>query len=137
MPGACLSSVGVNMPHEGSEKPSVVLVVEDEPLVRLCAVRMIEEAGFEVLEAATADDAIRTLESRNDVRVVFTDVQMPGSMDGIKLAQAVRRRWPPVKLIVTSGLGKVKLTDIPEGGRFFSKPYDPLQVRDALRELTL
>jgi CheY-like chemotaxis protein len=80
---------------------SVVLIVEDEPLVRWSGLKMLEDADFEVIEAANADEAIRILESRNDIRVVFTDVQMPGSMDGLKLAHAVRNRWPPIKIIVT------------------------------------
>jgi CheY-like chemotaxis protein len=80
-----------------SQRP-VVLVVEDEYLIRVSAVQMIEEAGFELLAASDADEAIRILESRNDIRAVFTDVQMPGSMDGIRLARVVRNRWPPVAL---------------------------------------
>jgi CheY-like chemotaxis protein len=74
----------------------VVLVVEDEALVRMTAVGMIEEAGFEVLGAANSDEAILLLEARRDITVVFTDIEMPGSMDGLRLAQAVRGRWPPI-----------------------------------------
>lgn len=74
-----------------------MLVVEDEPLLRMNAVDMIETAGFQVLEAGSADDAIAILEKRDDIRVVFTDIQIPGSMDGLKLARAVRGRWPPIK----------------------------------------
>lgn len=74
------------MAREISEKSAVVLIVEDEPLVRLCAVTMVEEAGLDVIEAANADEAIRILENRSDIRVVFTDIQMPGSMDGLNLA---------------------------------------------------
>lgn len=81
----------------------VVLVVEDEPLVRLFASDMIEEAGFEVLQAADATDAIVTLEDRLDVRVVFTDVDMPGGIDGIMLAICIRERWPSIQIIITSG----------------------------------
>ena len=72
----------------------VVLVVEDEPLLRLFATDMIEEAGFEVLQAPNASAALMTLEERLDVRVVFTDVNMPGGIDGIMLAICIRRRWP-------------------------------------------
>ena len=78
-----------------SENP-VILVVEDEVLVRMVAVSVAEESGFEVLSAATADEAIGILETRSDIRLVFTDVHMPGSMDGLRLAHAVRGRWPPV-----------------------------------------
>jgi CheY-like chemotaxis protein len=114
-------------------KAPAVLIVDDEPLVRLCAVETVEDAGFEVIEAANADEAIRILESRSDIHVVFTDVHMPGSMDGLKLAHAVRNRWPPIKIIVTSGREKVAEQDLPAGGRFVAKPYDPSGIRDALR----
>jgi CheY-like chemotaxis protein len=85
-----------------SRRP-VVLIVEDEFLLRMDAVDMIAAAGFEVVEAINADDAIEILESRPDITAVFTDIQMPGTMDGLKLARAVRGRWPPVKIIATSG----------------------------------
>jgi CheY-like chemotaxis protein len=113
----------------------VVLVVEDESLIRLNALAMVEEAGFEAIAASDADDAIRILERRNDIRAVFTDVQMPGSMDGMRLARVVRRRWPPVALIVTSGHTNVLESDLPTGGRFLKKPYEPMQIETALREL--
>ena len=96
---------------------------------------MIEDAGFEVVEAANADEAILLLESRNDIRIVFTDVHMPGSMDGLRLAQAVRNRWPPIKLIVTSGQMMVPESELPTGGRFFSKPYQPSELSRVLNEL--
>jgi CheY-like chemotaxis protein len=117
-----------------SKRP-VVLIVEDEFLLRMDAVDMITAAGFEVVEAANADAAIEILEARRDITVVFTDVQMPGSMDGLKLAQAVRGRWPPIKIIATSGHVHVRETDLPEGGRFLPKPYNPMQVTGMLREL--
>jgi CheY-like chemotaxis protein len=115
---------------------SVVLIVEDEFLLRMEAVGMIAAAGFEVLEAANADEAIEILESRRDVTVIFTDIQMPGSMDGLKLARAVRGRWPPIKIVATSGHVHVLETDLPEGGRFLAKPYSPFQITGVLRELT-
>ena len=116
-------------------KRPVVLIVEDEFLLRMDAVDMIAAAGFEVVEAANADEAIEILEARRDITVVFTDIQMPGSMDGLKLAQAVRGRWPPIKIIATSGHVDVSETDLPEGGRFLPKPYNPMQVTGVLREL--
>ena len=118
-----------------SRRP-VVLIVEDELLLRMNAVEMIEAAGFEAVEAANADEAIAILESRRDITVVFTDIQMPGSMDGLKLARAVRGRWPPIKIVATSGHVGVGERDLPEGGRFLLKPYSPLQVTGVLRELT-
>jgi CheY-like chemotaxis protein len=118
-----------------SRRP-VVLIVEDEFLLRMDAVDMIEAAGFAVAEAANADQAIEILEARSDITVIFTDIQMPGSMDGLKLARAVRGRWPPIKIVATSGHVHVSETDMPAGGRFLPKPYSPAQVTGVLRELT-
>ncbi|MGO8913449.1 MAG: response regulator [Bradyrhizobium sp.] len=118
-----------------SNRP-VVLVVEDEFLLRMDAVDMIAGAGFEVVEAANADQAIEILESRRDVTVVFTDIQMPGSMDGLKLARAIRGRWPPIKIVATSGRASLGETELPEGGRFLPKPYSTRQVTGVLHELT-
>jgi CheY-like chemotaxis protein len=119
-----------------ASKRPVVLIVEDEFLLRMNAADMIGAAGFEIVEAANADQAIEILESRRDITVIFTDVQMPGSMDGLKLARAVRGRWPPIKIVATSGLDNVAETDLPEGGRFLPKPYSPVEVAGVLRELT-
>jgi CheY-like chemotaxis protein len=114
----------------------VVLIVEDEFLLRMHAADMIAAAGFEVVEAGNADQAIEILEARRDIGVVFTDIQMPGSMDGLKLARAVRGRWPPIKIVATSGRVHVAQTDLPEGGRFLPKPYGPKEIAGVLRELT-
>src|SRR3954470_24429315 len=100
------------------DRKAVVLVVEDETLVRLSTVEIVEGAGFETIAAANADEAIRILESRSDIRAVFTDVQMPGSIDGLRLARVVRDRWPSVALIVTSGQTNVSESGLPEGGLF-------------------
>jgi two-component system, response regulator PdtaR len=86
-----------------NETPAVVLVVDDELLLRMFAVEMVEDAGFTSVEAANADQAVSILESRTDIALLFTDIQMPGSMDGLKLAHAVHKRWPPIKIIVVSG----------------------------------
>jgi CheY-like chemotaxis protein len=110
-------------------------VVEDETFLRMNAVDMIESVGFEVLEAATADEAIRILEARGDISIVFTDIQMPGSMDGLKLARAVRGRWPPIKIVATSGHINVTKDDLPEGGRFLPKPYSWSQLASTLQQL--
>ncbi|WP_375414747.1 response regulator [uncultured Bradyrhizobium sp.] len=117
-------------------KGPVVLIVEDEFLLRMNARDLIQAAGFNVVEAANADEAIEILESRRDITVVFTDIQMPGSMDGLKLAQAIRGRWPPIKIIATSGHVSVTQEDLPEGGRFLPKPYSPVEIISMLRELT-
>ncbi|ABD86791.1 response regulator [Rhodopseudomonas palustris] len=118
-----------------SKKKPIVLVVEDELLLRAAAVDFIEAAGFSVLEAASADEAIEILEARDDIRVVFTDIQMPGSMDGLKLAQAVRGRWPPIEIIATSGHVSVGPDDLPARGRFVRKPYSPAQIASMISEL--
>jgi CheY-like chemotaxis protein len=123
-----MNSARVNRP--------IVLIVEDDFLIRMNAAGMIEDAGFEVVEAASADEAIVILEARLDIRVVFTDIQMPGSMDGVKLARFVRGRWPPIKIVVTSGFVNVGKDDLPEGGRFLPKPYRSEQIVATLRELT-
>jgi CheY-like chemotaxis protein len=117
-------------------KRPVVLVVEDDFLIRMHAAEMIADAGFDVVEAASADEAIAILEDRLDITVVFTDIQMPGSMDGLKLAAAIRGRWPPIKIVATSGFVNVRQDDLPGGGRFLPKPYSPEQIVRTLRELT-
>jgi len=110
----------------------VVLVVEDEPIIRLHAAMTIEDAGYDVLEAANADEAIALLESRPDIRVVFSDIEMPGSMDGLRLIHAVRHRWPPVLLVLTSGRVSPTADELPENTVFLHKPYLP---RDLLRAM--
>src|SRR5258708_9390406 len=98
-----------------SRRP-VVLIVEDEFLLRMDAVDMIAAAGFEVVEAGNADEAIDILEARRDITVVFTDIQMPGSMDGFKLARAVRCPWPPIKIVATSGHADLRELYLPQAG---------------------
>ena len=117
-----------------SGKP-VILVVEDEVMVRMMAVFVGEDSGFEVLSAATADEAIKILESRSDIRLVFTDVNMPGSMNGLKLAHAVRRRWPPVELLVTSTFSNIMAEELPERGRYLAKPYDVAALSEAFQQM--
>ncbi len=112
-----------------------VLVVEDDAIVRAEAIDLCEEAGFTTYEAKNADQAIRMLERHSNIRVLFTDVEMPGTMDGLKLARAVRDRWPPVTIMVTSGRVKVGKDDMPENGLFFAKPYPPNGIVKALNEI--
>ena len=110
-----------------------MLVVEDEPLSRIHALNLVEQAGYVAIEASNADEAISILEARKDIRIVFTDIDMPGSMDGLKLARAIRDRWPPIELILTSGHFYLKDSDLPERGRFFPKPYRDEQIISALQ----
>ena len=110
-----------------------VLVVEDDFLSRLHAVNLVEDAGYIAVEASNADEAITILEARKDIRIVFTDIDMPGSMDGLKLAHAIRERWPPIELILTSGHFDLSHDEIPERGRFFPKPYRDQEIISALQ----
>src|SRR4051812_40338868 len=135
MCGTLHSSRGVKRMGLFDARRPVVLIVEDEFLLRMNAVDMVRAAGYEALEAANADDAIELLENRRDITVVFTDIQMPGSMDGLKLARAVRGRWPPIKIVATSGQVNITDADLPEGGRFLAKPYSSFQIASLLREL--
>ncbi len=116
--------------------PIRILVVEDETFIRMDAVEMLGAAGFDILEAANADEAIQMLERDIDIRLLFTDIDMPGSMNGLKLAVAVSDRWPPVGIIATSGHFKVQAGDLPAGARFIRKPYQSAQIISAVRELT-
>ena len=112
--------------------PAVVLVVEDEMLLRMRAVDMVEDAGFTSVEAVDADEAVAILESRFDIALLFTDIQMPGSMDGLKLAYAVHERWPPIKIILVSGQLRLANIDIPADSRFFGKP---LEAKEMIAEM--
>jgi CheY-like chemotaxis protein len=112
--------------------PTIVLIVEDEMLLRMRAVNMVEDAGFTPVEAVDADEAVAILESRSDIALLFTDIQMPGSMDGLKLAHAVRERWPLIKIILVSGQLKLANIDIPADSRFFGKP---LEAREMISEI--
>jgi CheY-like chemotaxis protein len=116
-------------------KRPVVLIVEDEFLVRMDTGAALDMAGFDVLEAGDADEAIAILSARNDIRLIFTDIHMPGSMDGLKLAHFVRDRWPPVKVVATSGRARITDSDLPEGGRFLPKPYSAAELTATLHEL--
>ena len=111
----------------------IVLIVDNEALIRISAVHIIEDAGFSALEASNADDAIKMLEERPDIRAVFTDINMSGSMDGLKLAHAIRDHWPALHLIVASGLNVED--KLPVNGRFIRKPYSAEQVTAVLCEL--
>jgi two-component system, response regulator PdtaR len=115
---------------------ALVLVVDDDFLVRMNAVFLLEEAGFDTLQAGTADEAIGLLETRSDIKVVFTDINMPGSMDGLALAHAVRGRWPTVGLLLTSGYVQVRNEDVPERGLFLRKPYQPAELVRMVQSLT-
>lgn len=110
-----------------------VLIVEDEPLIRMEAVDIVEEEGFPTCDVATADEAIAVFDRRSDIGVLFTDIDMPGTMDGLELARAVRQRWPSVHVIIASGAVDVTQLDVPTGCNCFPKPYPVSDVRELLR----
>lgn len=113
-----------------------ILVVEDEALIRLALVQLLEEAGYETYEARDADSAIRLLDQHHDVHIVVTDVDMPGTMDGVRLAHFVRGKWPPIKLVVISGKVGLSAHQLPEGTGFMSKPYEEKHMLELLAGLT-
>jgi two-component system, response regulator PdtaR len=115
--------------------PPVVLIVEDDSLLRLLASVVVEEAGCVALEAADADEAVALLESRPDISLLFTDVNMPGSMDGLQLAHAVRSRWPPMKIIVVSAEARLQPCELPSSSSFIGKPYCPAAMVEQLRSI--
>jgi DNA-binding NtrC family response regulator len=118
-----------------AQRKIAVIVVEDEPLIRIDISMSLEQEGFLVFEASNADEAIDILKAHSEIRLMFTDIDMPGSMDGLKLAEAVRDRWPPVKIIVASGHRALSDELLPVEGRFFSKPYDHTRVITTMREM--
>ena len=122
--------------NDGAQRIAV-LIVDDEALLRMHAADIVEEAGFLALEAKNADEAIEILESRSDIALLLTDIHMPGSMDGLKLAHAVRQKWPPIKILVVSGQIAPKLEDLPEDSQFWNKPFQAAEIIKVIRELTL
>lgn len=116
-------------------KLTKILVVEDEPLIRMDLALTLEEMGFSVLEASNANEAISLLEANGDIAAVVTDVDMPGTMDGFALAFAVRRRWPPCRLIVVSGHRRPAAGDMPDGSRFIPKPFATIELQRTLSDL--
>lgn len=115
----------------------VILVVEDETLVRLYAVALIEDAGCAAMQAASAAEAITLLESHAEIDAIFTDIDLPGGMDGMGLAAVVRGRWPPIEVIVTSGHAQISEGQLPERGYFLPKPYTGAQLSRVLDRLHL
>ncbi len=112
-----------------------VLVVEDEALIRLGIVDLLEEEGFDAYEAANSPEAIKVLERHSDISLVVTDVDMPGGMDGLKLAHFVRQKWPPIQLIVISGKVGLSPEMLPANARFFTKPYQDKHLLGMIGEL--
>ena len=127
------SPIGIISPS--SSAPRVVLVVEDDLLLRMLAVDVVEDAGYGAIEAADADEAFAILEERSNIALLFTDIQIPGSMDGLQLAHVVYKRWPPIKIILMSGQLKPSVNDIPLESRFIGKPTAPGVMIAELRDI--
>ena len=108
--------------------PMNVLVVEDEMVLRMRAVDIVQDAGFTAVEAVNADQALAILEARSDISLLFSDIQMPGSIDGLMLAPAVHKRWPRIKIILVSGQVNISDSDKPADSRFIGKPLDAMQM---------
>ena len=116
------------MNHSVAHFAKVVLIVEDDELLRLYAADMLQEAGFEVIKAENAADALSKMAERPDIHVLFTDVQMPGQLDGMALASKIHQLWPHVLLLITSGDAQPAMSDIRDYGDFLSKPYKGEEV---------
>jgi CheY-like chemotaxis protein len=115
---------------------TAVLVVEDEPLVRMLAADILEDEGFEVIEAATAPAALALLEKHEgEIAAVFTDIDMPGGMNGLELAAIVHARWPDMALVITSGVARLSADQLPGDGVFIAKPYASKTPVRIIREL--
>lgn len=115
--------------------PISVLVVEDEVLIRIDVAGTIEDLGFRTYQAGTADAAIALMERHDDIRILFTDIDMPGSMDGLKLASYIRERWPPVAIVITSGAMSVAEDAMPKNAVFVPKPYEIAGLSKTLKTI--
>jgi CheY-like chemotaxis protein len=115
--------------------PPIVLIVEDDMILRMRSVDIVEDAGYTPVEAVDADEALGILQSRSDIALLFTDIQMPGSMDGLQLAHAVYERWPQLKIILVSGQLKLSSAEIPRDSRFFGKPLVPGQIITEMQDM--
>ena len=118
------------MAQSALPKSCTILIVENEAIIRMELDDQLVEMGYQVLAASDAEEAIELLDAHPEIALLITDIAMPGSMDGIRLAQHVRGRWPPVRIIVTSGLGESLVSALPLNSIFLAKPYglDALQT---------
>ena len=116
------------------EKP-VVLIVEDEAIIRMETVQVVKDAGYAVLDAPNTDKAMIVLESRRDIRAVFTEIRVPGQRNGMELGRTIAERWPLIRLLMTSGTPKAD--DFPADWHYIQKPYDGAQIAIALRALVI
>jgi len=115
--------------------PPIVLIVEDDLILRMRSVDIVEDAGYTPVEAVDADEALGILQSRSDIELLFTDIQMPGSMNGLQLAHAVYARWPQLKIILVSGQLRLSSAEIPRDSRFFGKPLESAQMITEMQDM--
>jgi CheY-like chemotaxis protein len=121
--------------HVSGAARAVALIVEDDSLLRELAAELLDDAGFVALEAADAEQAIAVLEVRSDVAAIFTDINLPGLMDGLQLAHVVRERWPAIKIVIASGRVRPQRSELPPGSVFLEKPYRGAAVIAHLHDL--
>ncbi|MBP2302240.1 response regulator [Azospirillum picis] len=119
------------------ERRVPVLIVEDEPILRIDAVDMVEQAGFDAVEATNVEHAIRILEERKDIRVVYMDLDMPRGVKGIEIAAAIRNRWPPIEIILTAAFFTAADLDLPVRAEFFPKPIRKPDMIAAMRRMAM
>lgn len=112
---------------------AVILVIEDEPVLRLEIVDMLEDDGFEVVVATNVDNAIQILENRLDIRIVYIDLDMPRGVDGVKIAAAIRDRWPPIEIVLTASRVDGARVQLPVRSKFFPKPINRTSVIRTMR----
>jgi two-component system, response regulator PdtaR len=120
---------------KAAAKRPPILIVEDEPLVLMVAMDIIDDLGFKSVPAPDAEHALSILESRDDIRAVFTDINMPGAMNGVELAHMVKSRWPPIKLLIVTGQPLAQPSSLPAGSAFLKKPYSLRAVENSLHEI--
>ncbi len=119
-------------------KALVVVLVEDEFLVRALMADLLSDAGFDVREAGHADEALAIVEAQHaNVRLLFTDIHMPGTMDGLALVHHVHQNWPNIKLLIASGKARIESDDLPPGCHFLPKPYDLQETLDRVRTMAV
>lgn len=123
----------------GQSKPidmNTILIVEDEAIIRFELIDLFEEEGYHVFDAENADQAITIMERHSSIRIVLTDIDMPGSMDGLKLAHFIRNRYPPTLLLIASGRVSVPEKHLPDHSVFLSKPFDPTRLLRTIDRMT-
>jgi len=121
------------MPLE--ESKIILLLVEDEALIRMHGIDILESAGFIVFEACNADEAVIILDKYNEIRLIFSDVDMPGSMNGLELLELAHLRWPKIRLLLTSGHRRLKDDSLPGQGKFLPKPWSEEALVNKVRSL--